>query len=238
MQLRYKLQAFGIPSDKLPITYSGTIKTAHLKKWLRFRHLQEDERYQKSMASTEKNTEHDSRNPNHTKNLEMIDCPYLTDILFRKGKNFATQPGNASLRRVIKSKIESGVCNANGYKTRLFITDIIEEMKQQDGTFKNPPIRLLEWDDVNANCWKEIHNDDAIYNKIRHVVKEFQSMVKQETKTAKRKTQTMLNQGGGTSIFQFQDSSFTTTPFACLLDCRNGKKKQKSDEGYESYGSY
>mmetsp|Transcript_5105 Transcript_5105/g.12200 ORF Transcript_5105/g.12200 Transcript_5105/m.12200 type:complete len:520 (-) Transcript_5105:56-1615(-) len=229
MELRYKLQAFGIPSEKLPITYSGTVKTANLKKWLRFRHLQEDERYHKTMASKEKICEHDSRNPNHTKKFEMIDCPYLTDILFRKGKNFASQPGNASLRRIIKSKIESGVFNMNGsYKTRQFIIDIIEELKQQDGTSKNRPIRVLEWDDVNSNCWKEIHADDAIYNKIRHIVKEVQSVVKQENETAKRKTQTILNQGGGTSIFQFQDGSFTTTPFACLSDCRNATKKQKN----------
>lgn len=232
MELRYKLQAFGVPSEKLPITYSGTIKTANLKKWLRFRHLQEDEHYHKTMASKEKNN---GSNPNHTKSFEMIDCPYLTDILFRKGKNFATQPGNALLRRVIKSKIKSGVFNTNGsYKTRQFIIDIIDELKRQDGTSKNPPVRLLEWDDVNANCWKELHDDDAIYNKIRHVVKESQSIVEEENKMTKRKTQTMLNQGGGTSIFQFQGGSFTTTSFACLSDCRNGTKKQRTDEGYES----
>eukprot|EP00531_Pseudo-nitzschia_arenysensis_P003794 CAMPEP_0116149924 /NCGR_PEP_ID=MMETSP0329-20121206/19245_1 /TAXON_ID=697910 /ORGANISM="Pseudo-nitzschia arenysensis, Strain B593" /LENGTH=511 /DNA_ID=CAMNT_0003646347 /DNA_START=191 /DNA_END=1726 /DNA_ORIENTATION=- len=222
MEMRYFLRAFGVPSEKLPITYSGTIKTANLKKWLRFRHLQEDERYYKTMLCKD-----NTNTVNNSKNFELIECPYLTDILFRKGKNFAAQPGNALLRQVIKSKIESGIFDTNGtYKTRQFVTDIIEELKQGGATPNNPPIRLLEWNDVNGYFWREIHDYDLIYNKIRHVVKEFQSIVKEE-KGAKRKKQAMLNQGGGTSLFQYQDGSYTSTPCACLSDCQTNVKKQK-----------
>ena len=212
MEIRYKLQGFGFPSEKIPITYTGTIKTTNLKKWMKFRHFQEDECCQNSG--------------------EAIACPYLTDVLFRKGINMNSNPGNADLRRIMQCKIENGVLDKNdNYKTRHFISDIIKELKSPGINSRtiqqNPPVRLLEWDDINGGCWKEIHDEDAIYHKIRHLVKEFQGIAKGET-TTKRKTQAMINQSGGTSIFRFPDRHESSSIGACLSYCGDdSQKKQK-----------
>lgn len=167
--------------------------------------------------------------------LEMIDSPYMSDIIFRKGKNMSSHPGNALMRRVMKQKIESGVFQSNDkYKTRQFINDVIRELKLQGnnragglGASKNPPVRLLEWDDVSGYFWREINDEDAIYHKMRHIVKEYQMMVEEE-KTTKRKTQLMINQRGGTSIFQSQDNQAPPVPFTCPSSCQI-TKKQKLD---------
>jgi hypothetical protein len=45
----------------------------------------------------------------------------------------------------------------------------------------NPPVRLLQWDDEIENCWREIYDENIIYNKIRRIVKEYQNIVGQET---------------------------------------------------------
>jgi hypothetical protein len=236
MKLWYILQGFGIPIDKIPITYSGAIKTATLRNWMMLRHLEEDEHLQKMMAinSCKSNS-----------NVKMIDSPYLTDILLRKGKSLASHPGNATMRRLIKSKVESRACDNENYKTRQFVYEIIEEMKQQQSirnggvrstnaavvvgdnaianknnlntnnnerhaahrtNSNNPPIRFLEWDDAIGNCWREINDKKTIYNKIRRIVNEYQSIAR-GGKSTQRKTPTMINQRGGTSIFQYQDGS-------------------------------
>lgn len=234
MEMRYKLQGFGIPSEKIPITYSGSIKTTNLKKWMRLRHIQEDERLNRKMNAS-------GSNKRSCAKIEAIDSPYLTDIIFRKGKSMMMHPGNATLRRVIKARIESGAFDHEKNKTRKFITEIIDEIKQQGidcgQHINNPPIRLLDWDDQNGNCWREINNEDAIYNKIRHIVKEMQNIVSEE-RSGQPKTKRMIEQDGGTSIFQHQDiGTFPEcTPSSCLSSLRNEAKKRKvnpvsDDEG-------
>ena len=209
---------------------------------MRFRHLQEDEYCHKSLArairsdngSSNRNSNPGNSSSQNIETVEITDCPYLTDVLFRKGKNMTTHPGNALMRRLMQSKIESGVLDTlENYKTRQFIFDVIEELKNygrgRDGAFNNPPIRLLEWDD-NGSFWKEIHDGDAIYNKIRHIVKEIQGTAKDGNAT-KRKTQ-MITQSGGTSIFQLQDGS-PSTPFGCISNSGDGcMKKQKLNGGF------
>jgi len=248
MELRYILQGFGFPSNKIPITYSGSIKTVDLKKWMRLRRLQEDEHLNRNIASNTKNNHITSSNNGNGSNMEMIDSPYLSDMIFRKGKSTMAHPGNATLRRLIKSKIESGAFENSKLKTRKFINEIIEEMKQRgnssgtgggannrnaNGT-NSPPIRLLIWDDTNVgNCWREIVDDDAVYQKIRHIVKDLQNIVQEENST-RCKIQTMINQSGGTSIFQSQDGG-TNLPFGFASSSRS-TKKQRLNNGFDEQG--
>ena len=218
-ELRYALQAFGLSCDIIPITHSGTIKTTNLKKWMRFRHYIEDANLGTSINSSVGGK------------FEIIDCPYMSDVLFRKGKNMSSHPGNALMRRVIKQKIESGIFqNKYKYKTKHFISDVIRELKQLGnsrgglGASNNPPIRLLEWDDASGYFWREIKDEEAIYHKMRHIVKEYQMIVKEET-AFKHNTQVMINQRGGTSIFQSQDNQ-SQVVFTCPSSFQITKKQK------------
>ncbi len=213
-EIRYKLQGFGFPSEKIPITHTGTIKTTTLKKWMAFRHFQENQFCHDTTAT---------------------ECPYLTDVLFRKGINMNSNPGNANLRRIMHSKIENGALDKNeNYKTRQFISDIVQELKipeiNSETMQQSPPIRLLEWDDTSGGYWKEITDEDSIYHKIRHLVREFQGIAKGEA-TAKRKTQAIINQGGGTSIFQFSDRRESSSIGACLSYCEHDNNKKQKMNG-------
>jgi len=222
MKLRYILQGFGIPSDNIPITYSGVIKTATLRKWMRSRQLEENEHFRRSMTIDSSNSSktNNNSNSNSNSNNKMIDSPYLTDILFRKGKSVTSHPGNATLRRLIKSKVESGACDNENYRTRKFIYEIINDMKHQHQqsnrkaaaahrtNHNNPPVRLLQWDDEIGNCWREIDDENIIYNKIRRIVKEYQNIVGKGKSPSQRKNPiTIIHQHGGTFIFQNQDGS-------------------------------
>ena len=72
----------------------------------------------------------------------------------------------------------------------------------------NPPVRLLQWDDEIENCWREIYDENIIYNKIRRIVKEYQNIIgKGKPPSQGKKPITMTHQQRGTTIFQNQDGS-------------------------------
>ena len=229
MELRYSLRGFGFPSEKIPITDTGVIKTANLKKWMKLRHLEEDALSQRKGEGegTSKATKE-----------RTIYSPYLTDVIFRKGKSMISHPGNISLRQMIKSKIEKGDLERTN-KTRKFIKESIDELKLQHvtktkkgrGTHQqNPPIRLLIWDELNKDAWKEIDDEDLLYNKMRHVVKHFQKVVEQQkTIHSKAEGEKIINQGAVTSIFLSQDGGTSVPPFCISSSSPPAMKKQKMD---------
>ncbi|OEU06391.1 hypothetical protein FRACYDRAFT_254702 [Fragilariopsis cylindrus CCMP1102] len=83
IELRYILHSYGIPTNNnnLPISFSGTIKTKYCKQWIRIREL------------------------------SIVECPYLSDIIFRQGTNVIHHPGNSWFRSLIQTKFEEGYGN-------------------------------------------------------------------------------------------------------------------------------
>ena len=87
VEVRYSLQGYGIPVDSVPVTWSGAIKTVNVKRFINFQTYIE-EKDASSIVTT---------------NNTITDCPYLNDILFKKGHTAEHQPGNMQFRSIINS---------------------------------------------------------------------------------------------------------------------------------------
>ena len=140
-------QTIGIPSNHIPLTYTGNVKNAYWKAWMRQRLLIE-------------------QNPHDRTNLRLVDVPYLSDILFHRGNRYAAHLGNVKLRERIETKVmeqyvferknttsgRNDTTTANvsttdpvllPYRTKSLILAIIEELQHQpSGT---TPVRFLSW---------------------------------------------------------------------------------------------
>jgi hypothetical protein len=100
IELRYILQVYGIPIEFIPMTYTGKIKSSHLRQWLRLRNMIEDQgKLFATISSTNTNT-------NITITNIVVEAPYLNDVLFKQGDSFTSHPGNDSLRDLVESKVK------------------------------------------------------------------------------------------------------------------------------------
>lgn len=182
LELSYILQSYGIPTDMIPITYSGTVKIQAMRQWMRLRTFLEEPIYQdtEEIRST-------------------IECPFPNDIVFRQGTSIPAHSGNITFRNLIASKfveIESSIGNRNknisilesesakhsGSKkpknskgnnkigTRIFVKEVLEEMQRTER-------RVLNWDDKQV-CWKILTDETQIYLKVEYLVREHRNVVK------------------------------------------------------------
>lgn len=155
IELRYELQGFGIPIDFLPVSFTGTIKEKYAREWVRMRSMIETKNYQKSI----------------------IECPYLDDVLFRKGISLTSHPANAFLRRMIVEK-----CNLAHKKKSA--NDIAEEIFNQ--LRNEPKIRFLVWceeAEQKDGYWKEVraeHQQSEILKKVIRLTRDIRNVLNKE----------------------------------------------------------
>ncbi len=162
MELIYILQGYGIPTDTLPITYSGTVKLQSIRQWMRLRNFLEEPIFQ-----------------NAAEIQSIIECPYPNDIVFRQGTSILTHPGNVTFRALIASKfeeIEKRQLNENRTKnakmgkdmikirTRILVKEVMEEMQRAN-------MRVLNWNDAQG-FWKVLNDHSQIYLKVEYLVRE------------------------------------------------------------------
>jgi len=155
MELYYILQSYGIPTDTIPITYSGTVKVAPSRQWMRLRQYLEEPYYQESGESA-----------------SIIECPYLNDIVFRQGTNACSHPGNASFRAMIAARyqefwLSNSTIRNHKNNTRIFIEGVMDEIEKSRA-------RVLNWNDKQG-CWKVLTDASQIYIKIEYLVRELRA---------------------------------------------------------------
>lgn len=157
-ELRYILQAYGIPVEFIPVTESGNIKFNLLKQWIRIRSTLEAEARVYGSGVPLSGT--------------IVECPNSTDVIFKPGKRLAHHPGNILFHELILSM-------ANEYTTtsskRSLYRSLAMEIKERKG-------RFLKWSD--NEYWTEITDDAQITVKISTFCK----AVLSKHKAAKMKT--------------------------------------------------
>ena len=187
VELRYVLQSYGIPSDYIPISFTGTVKVKYIKEWIRLRHLIEEEQSKTGIYST---------NYDNNTSCSMIESPYLGDIIFRNGTSLTSHPANAYLRSLIAIKCQQ---KSNAHKTaKDFVMDIINEVKQQQqqqqqaninpsdngggGTRDERDHRFLIWN--GKGCyWKPVdpeNEEKEIHKKITRMARETRNTIAKE----------------------------------------------------------
>jgi len=111
VELRYNLHTYGIPSEQIPITYTGMVKVTYMRQWVRLREMIEGE-WKNEATETPTSDANSARengqstSPNTNTNKKLIEFPYLSDIIFRKGSALMSHPGNVALRTLIMVKVE------------------------------------------------------------------------------------------------------------------------------------
>mmetsp|Transcript_24629 Transcript_24629/g.57814 ORF Transcript_24629/g.57814 Transcript_24629/m.57814 type:complete len:502 (-) Transcript_24629:469-1974(-) len=194
----YKLQCFGIPTETIPITYSGTVKFQPMRQWIRLRTFLEEPIYQDTAEIR-----------------SIIECPHPNDIVFRQGSSFLSHPGNATFRTLIAGKIEeienlsknldrenqlamtSIITNSinrkklptkakdnKRYTTRVIVKEVMDEIKRQRR-------RVLNWNDAQ-DCWKLLTDEMQIYMKIVHLVREYRNAAKAQANRQSSQSDTFM----------------------------------------------
>lgn len=107
---------YGIPSDYIPITNTGNIKTQNHQKWIAYREAKEH--------TLRKGIPFDG-----------IDFPSVRDVLAGKGPHVLSHPGNCEFRRIIQSRFEEHR-DATVTERKTAITwEVVLEIQRRGGRF-------------------------------------------------------------------------------------------------------
>ncbi len=170
MVLRYKLQTYGIPTEDLPISYSGSIKTGYAKQWIRARETKEWSLYLQQPIESRC----------------IVECPLHTDVLFRQGMSMMRNPGNARVWSFIEAK-QSGRMDTDGQtlikpKRRELVRDVIAYVRKTG--------RFLKWND--GGWWSEIVDQEQVKIKVRYFLKEARRVKREARKQTLQSSTSMF----------------------------------------------
>jgi len=146
LELRYKLAGFGVPVDLMPVSSTGSLKFGPHKVWINV--LKEKLRM----------------TPNNPNNREIVECPKIHDVVFKKGPATKHNIGNQKYRELIK---EFSLEHFRGNRMQKYdITMIvIDEINKANG-------RFLKWENTMWLVYKEEEKEE-VRKKIASAFKQF-----------------------------------------------------------------
>ncbi|OEU14423.1 hypothetical protein FRACYDRAFT_240962 [Fragilariopsis cylindrus CCMP1102] len=172
IEIRYKLQQFGIPIEHFPATDTGNIKLIYFKQWINLRtHLEYEE---------EKKINHNTNANTNSNNNIIVECPLSNDVIFRRGKTMNFHSGNVKFQNLIESHLYEYFINPDTTLSRRkeIEIEILNEILNSGG-------RFLTWITVNK-WWLVIHSEDEVQFKIYHAFLGFRTrMLKKKQKQQK-----------------------------------------------------
>jgi hypothetical protein len=167
-ECRYSLMAFGIPSDQLPITFSGRIKTVNHHRSIKYQREKEDT-IQMGLPP-----------------FEGVDCPLGMDILIgnaghNNSSHLKNSPGNIVYRDLIEAYFSKHE-NASDTSEKTRITwAVLEELGKAGG-------RILVRD---RRGWWSVASTDKAREKIAHGFRENRKRLARAT--LKKRTQVEID---------------------------------------------
>jgi len=147
-ELLYKLGSFGIPTDLLPISYTGVVKFTNQTAWLDF------------LRARERNVEEGDCDDIE----ERIDCPGSSDVVFRKGTTCRHNLGNTFYRGLIEDSSVEHVRAGNKKKYEITLR-IVTEIEKRKG-------RFLEYSNENK-IWMIMKDRERVRKKIAAAMKQY-----------------------------------------------------------------
>ena len=138
VELIYSLMAFGIPSDQIPVTSTGTIKTKNHLQWIKF--LREKEKAERQGIE-----------------FDGIEYPGVNDVLFSLGRHTWSHPGYAMFRALLEEHYDRH-CAASSLEEKQLITwEVVEKVEKKRGRFLTRDKR---------GWWTEIKDRGIIRGKV------------------------------------------------------------------------
>lgn len=122
---RYALESHGISMDQMPITWTGKLKQQYIKQWIRVREVLEE-------------------GGSSSSDVKIVECPQLSDVIFRQGTSALRHPGNVMFRSRIQTLYEQTENQTMGRTTKTMVTTLLQEIRRNKG-------RVLIWHQPKNN---------------------------------------------------------------------------------------
>jgi len=170
VELRYKIQAYGVHSDQIPLTYTGTIKTNHVRQWIEARKFIESNHLKNCKLTVNGS---DCNCGPTSFNETVIESPYLSDIIFRKGSSLMAHAGNAALRTMVVAKARIELLEPKKPPTvKHFVLEIMKDIEETSrlnvASGSRKACRILVWND--GGWWNKLSSEKEIYTRMKHIV--------------------------------------------------------------------
>jgi len=206
IELRYQLQGYGIPTDLIPSTDTGNVKSVNLKQWMKLRkYLEWRTQEIKTMWESEESDESSLSLEIRTFS-QIVECPASNDVLFRRGRAMNYHPGNVKFLNLIESRIHEHTFDET---TTPFRRTVIEkELMQQ---IRDSGGRFVKWD-IDKGWWVDMtiaKDDGTAIDASREIDREIQSKIHYafrdfRKKMMKTRQQPIVNTSS-THVFQLED---------------------------------
>lgn len=243
VEVRYSLQGYGIPTETIPITWTGTIKSNVHRSWLKLRHALEDfhananSNFNNNFNTFQTDGNNIVSDSDHSMAI-VVECPSINDVLFRQGTSLYSHPGNARFRSLVEHKVFTNLRSEQihalaetstedlpmTFSTADLVAGVIDEIINKNNG------RVLVWapnyTGEQFGCWCTLTNRHQIYNKIEYIVREFLRgiSVTNNNNNNKSATAEVANPNGNTN-----DNSDTNTTMNTSLHRKNQRNHQTVD---------
>jgi hypothetical protein len=127
-------------STVLPFTETNNLKTKHLHLWMRGRRTVERQKEESIRMNNDSGA-----------CANAIDCPALSDVVFKTGSSNKSHPGNSVFHEILRNQSDDFQISSDT------VGIIFENVTKRNG-------RFLEWD--SSGYWKVISDPVAIRQKI------------------------------------------------------------------------
>ena len=169
-ELRYALTGYGIPQQLLPLSNTGTVKTANHSRWIYAL------RAKAQRETRNLNGEIQQRSDGEVE--EIVDCPGSRDVIFRKGPTFKNNPGNMYFRELIESTQDKHTQGSRKEKCNI-TWNIVNEVLASNGRFLNWSSKKEMW--IVATDLENIRKKvAACYKQYNRTVLTFQQQQQQQ----------------------------------------------------------
>ena len=179
-EMRYKVKAYGIPIELLPLTGTNVIKQNYHNQWIKTRKLVESNlnRYHEKnningyKAEYEVDFEIVGSNGKR-EYVKIVECPCANDVVFRNGTQSMENPGNAMFRNAIlsywaeKEEMKQRQSGARSASSSSVDDSFDREFRDQlvwDIEVKKKG-RFLEWD-KKLGVWIHLRDKTRIQRKV------------------------------------------------------------------------
>ena len=102
----------------------------------------------------------------------IVECPSLSDVLFRQGKSMFNHPGNVMVRNLIQSKHKEQILAEQKEKVKInrrkIISEITEEIRHTS--------RFLVWSE--NGWWSQLTDQEQLICKIEYMIKDYRKTLR------------------------------------------------------------
>lgn len=207
LEIRYKLQGYGIPVDTLPLTHTMTLKRQNHLQWISFRkYVEQHEHGNEGKTENSKPGKVPPIDPDH-----LVWCPRSHDVIIGKAK-YRNNPGNVFYRSLIEATHDEHIASSKRSKVEL-TWKVVQQIEEQNGRF----LELHK----SLKAWVHIRDRNIMRQKVAQSYKEYKRNV--AVLRSKRQS-TQVDSFSTSKISSKRQKTFLPTIFEkdCFSGCISG----------------